>query len=271
MIAHPLSLSSQPIVRVLLIDIDGTLVSKGELIPGADQAVEALRETGFRLKFLTNTDSRDADTLADELTKLGLTVSVSEIVTAIDAAYHYIARKGPGRCYCLMPKQLAGRFYSLYPEEGEVRYVVVGDPRETTHYTNLNHAFRYVLSGAEIVAAQRGRFFISQDGYQLDTGPVVALLEYATGKQATLVGKPEKAFFDGATSDLDVPPEQVVVVGDDVTSDILGAAAAGMRSVLTRTGKYAAQRDLPITSGPDWTINSIADLPALVEQMRAEA
>lgn len=224
---------------------------------------------GFRLKFLTNTDSRDAETLVGELVQSGITVSVSEIVTAIDAAYHYIAGKAPGRCCCLMPKQLAGRFYALHPQEEEVRYVVVGDPRETTDYTSLNRAFRYVLSGAEIVAAQRGRFFLSQDGYQLDTGPIVALLEYATGKQATLVGKPAKAFFDGAIRDMAVQPEQVVVIGDDVTSDILGAAMAGMRSVLTRTGKYTAQKEIPITNGPDWTIDSIVDLSSLMNQMRA--
>jgi HAD superfamily hydrolase (TIGR01458 family) len=253
-------------LRALLVDIDGTILFKGEPVEGAARALEALRATGLKLRFLTNTDSRDAGELVKELHQAGLHATRSEVVTAIDAACAYIAKRGPGRCFCLMPKRLAHRFYTLYPEEGEVRYVVVGDPRETTSYTALNAAFRYAMAGAEIVAAQHGRYFISRDGYQLDTGAVVALLEYATGKEATVVGKPAPAFFHAAIADLGVSAGETMVVGDDVTTDVAGARTAGMRSVLVRTGKYASQEARAHPYEPDHVIDSVAALPALLSE-----
>ena len=79
--------------------------------------------------------------------------------------------------------------------EDRADYVVVGDMRECVDYPLLDKAFRIVMSGAEIIAMQKGRYSVGADGYHIDTGAFVKLLEYATGKEAIVLGKPSREFF----------------------------------------------------------------------------
>lgn len=105
----------------------------------------------------------------------------------------------------------------------------------------MNELFRAVMGGAEIVACHRGRYFETEEGLRLDVGAFVAGLEYATGRAATIVGKPSVPFFRLAAESLGVPVEEIVMVGDDIDSDVGGAQAAGIRGVLVQTGKYRAE------------------------------
>src|SRR6478609_4246534 len=76
----------------------------------------------------------------------------------------------------------------------------------------------------------------ADDGVRLDAGPFVRALEYAAGRTAVVLGKPDPAFYLGAVQDLDLEPGQVVMVGDDVRSDVEGAQRAGLTGVLVCTG-----------------------------------
>ena len=250
-------------VQALLIDLDGTVYFKGEPIPGAVEAIRELRGRGFGLLFLTNTDSQTRKALAQKLNASGLAIAEHEILTCVQAGLAYVKEKS-GRAVCLMAKELAAEFESLGGAEGPVRFVVVGDPRENASYANLNEAFRHVMAGAEIVALQKGRFFLTPDGPNLDTGAIVAMLEYAAGRQSVVMGKPSVAFFQAALNQLGVERDQAAVVGDDIDSDIAGASGMGMQSILVRTGKFG-DRALPAT-GPQPTIiiDSIAHLPRVV-------
>lgn len=100
--------------------------------------------------------------------------------------------------------------------------------------------------------------------YESGAGPFVAALEYATGRDAIIVGKPSAAFFDGAAASMRLPVTDVAVAGDDINSDVRGAMAAGARGVLVRTGKFrAADLDGPGRS-PDAVVDSLADLSVLL-------
>jgi ribonucleotide monophosphatase NagD (HAD superfamily) len=95
----------------------------------------------------------------------------------------------------------------------------------------------------------------------LDAGPFVAALEYASGKTATLVGKPSPVFFAAAARELAVPPGRIAVIGDDLESDVAGARAAGMIGVAVRTGKYRPQDEEQAREAADVVLDSIADVP----------
>jgi len=126
----------------------------------------------------------------------------------------------------------------------------------------LNDAFRVLVGGADLIAMHRGKYWQVADGLALDIGAFVAGLEYATGKTATLVGKPAPAMFRSALADMGLEPADVVMVGDDVYADVGGAQGAGIRGVLVETGKY--REELVSRSGvtPDAVIASIAELRA---------
>jgi HAD superfamily hydrolase (TIGR01458 family) len=142
--------------------------------------------------------------------------------------------------------------------------VVLGDLGDAMTYERLNRAFRMLLDGAALVTLARNRYWQGADGPMLDTGPFAAALEHASGKIATLAGKPSPAFFRSALAHAGVPAAAAAVVGDDLESDVGGAQAAGMRGVLVRTGKFRAG-DLESGSvKPDAVLASIAALPTLL-------
>jgi ribonucleotide monophosphatase NagD (HAD superfamily) len=92
-------------------------------------------------------------------------------------------------------------------------------------------AFRAVNDGAEIIALEKDRYWMATDGLMLSAGPFVVALEFATGRTATIVGKPSKAFFDMALHDMNIPPEGAAMIGDDIITDIAGARKAGMKTM----------------------------------------
>ena len=87
----------------------------------------------------------------------------------------------------------------------------------------------------------------------------MAALEYASGRRATGVGKPERAFFELALQNLGISPGAVAMVGDDPELDIAGARAAGLRAILVETGRYRSGAQLP--TRPDLILQSVARLP----------
>ena len=116
--------------------------------------------------------------------------------------------------------------------------VIIGDLGEPLGFEMLNRAFRQVMDGADLIALQKNRFWMTPDGLSLDAGPFVAAIEYATGREAVVVGKPAPAFFELVLADLGVSAGQAAMVGDDVETDVGGAIDAGIAGILVRTGKY---------------------------------
>ena len=111
---------------------------------------------------------------------------------------------------------------------------------------------------------QKNRYWRTPEGLSLDVGPFVAALEYATGCDAVVVGKPAPAFFATVLAGLGVRPADAVMVGDDVESDVGGALRAGLAGVLVRTGKYRPEAVAASGVEPTATVDSIADVPALL-------
>ena len=107
------------------------------------------------------------------------------------------------------------------------------------------------------------RYWMSPTGPSLDVAPFVAALEHASGRRAVVLGKPSREFFDAAASQLDLPPADLLMIGDDIRADIGGAQGAGLRGAIVRTGKFQPD-DLKQGVTPDAALNSVADLPRLL-------
>ncbi len=245
--------------RAVIFDLDGTLYNGDELIPGAVETVRALKESGVPLRFLTNTTSRSRAALAEKLTRMGFPVEEGEVYGPPWAAGEFL-RSREASAYLLVPEGALADFEGVPVDETRPDYVVVGDLGEAWTFHLLNHAFRLVLEeGAQLIGLGRSRYWRAPDGLRLDAGPFVAALEYATRKAAMIIGKPEPALFEAALRDLDLPAEQVVMVGDDVEVDVRGAQRVGLRGVLVRTGKFR-QADLARGVWPDLILDSVADL-----------
>lgn len=254
----------------LLLDLDGTLHERGNAVPGAARAVDELRRAGHIVRLCTNTDSQSTATLADRVRAMGIPVGAGELFTPVVAAQRILAADPGCRALVLADDAVRGelaRHVRLLDagEADRAGHVVIGDCRERLDYRTLDAAFRAVRAGAELLALQRGRYFRAADGDHLDTGAVVAAIEFATERQARVLGKPSPDFLRLATASAGTSSmAKVWVVGDDRATDIRMADAAGVISVQVRTGKWADQQADPTLPRATHVIDSIADLPALL-------
>jgi HAD superfamily hydrolase (TIGR01458 family) len=251
-------------IRALLLDLDGVLYVEDEPIAGAVEAVSHLRGAGLALRFVTNTTAHSRARTLEKLDRLGFHLDQQELVTPAGLAVTHCRRSGHARVALLMNDEVKDDFRELEETEDAPDAVIVGDLGSAFGYDVLNRAFRQVMNGAELIALQKNRFWLRADGLSLDVGPFVAALEYATGHDAYVVGKPSRGFFDEVLRDLGHTSAGAAMVGDDVESDIGGAQRAGLAGILVRTGKYREEAVRASGIEPVATVESIVDVPALL-------
>jgi HAD superfamily hydrolase (TIGR01458 family) len=252
-------------VRALLLDLDGVLYVENEPVAGAREAVEHLRGAGIALRFVTNTTAHSRARTLDKLSRLGFAVEDHELVTPAALAVRHCRDHGHRRVALIMNDEVKRDFEELEEAERGVDAVIMGDLGTAFGYDVLNQAFRHVMDGAELIALQKNRYWLRADGLSLDVGPFVAAIEYATGSEAYVVGKPAPGFFAEVLRDLGVEPPDAAMVGDDVESDVGGALRAGLAGVLVQTGKYREEAVQASGIEPNATVASIAAVPALFD------
>ena len=247
--------------KAFLIDMDGTLYFKGEPCPGAIEVVNYLRQENYQLRFLTNTTAKTPKMLHAQMQALGFDIYEDEIFNATYACLQYLRSQPDASCHFMVDDAVKAFFREIPIDDDAPDFVVVGDYGEGFNFHALNQAFRLLMGGAELIALQKNLYWFSTEGMFLDCGAFVTLLEAAAGKIAKVMGKPSETFFTIALESLQLSPSEAVVVGDDITSDIVGAENMKMRSILVRTGKFKpSQLENPIAE-PTWVLNSVAELP----------
>ena len=249
--------------KAFLIDLDGTLYFKGKPYLGAIEVVKYLRQRGYQLRFLTNTTAKTPSMLHDQMQSLGFDIHESEIFNAPYACLLHLRSKSKVSCHFMVDNVVRAFFKEIPTNDNAPDFVVVGDYGEGFDLQALDHAFRLLMDGAELIALQKGLYWFSPEGIRLDCGAFVTLLEAAAGKTAKVMGKPSQTFFKIALESLQMSANEVIVVGDDITTDIVGARTMKMQSILVKTGKFKPnQLENPVAK-PTWVFNSVADLSQL--------
>lgn len=251
-------------IEGLLLDLSGVVYVQDEAVPGAPEALTAFRGAGIPIRLVTNTTMRPRRAILERLERLGIEADPSELVTPATLATRRCEEAGYESVALVVLDELREDLEGLEEGDGPVNAVIVGDLGDTWDYGILNEAFRRVMEGAELIALQKNRYWETSEGLSLDAGPFVAALEYASSREAEVMGKPSSAFFELALSDLGVGAGRAAMVGDDVEADIGGALDAGLAGILVRTGKY--REDLVKGTGiePTATVDSIAEVPELL-------
>lgn len=250
----------------MLLDLDGVVYVGDQPVPGAAETVEWLARERVPYRFLTNTTSRPRMAIVDKLAGMGIRADADEILTPAVAAVAWLRRHEVGHPALFVPDATAAEFAELGPlpawADGGAGAVIVGDLGEGWDFATLNRALRLLMSdpAPPLIALGMTRYWRAEDGLRLDAGPFVRALEYAAGRTAVVLGKPDPAFYATAVDALELEAGQVVMVGDDIRTDVEGAQQAGLTGVLARTGKFAAS-DLTGDVVPDVVLDSIADLP----------
>ena len=249
-------------IRGILLDIDGVLHVSMQPIAGAADTLRWLDQQGYRTCFVTNTTTASRATLAQRLAAIGLPLTEQQLITAPVATANYIRQHYPGkRCWVLSKGDAEADFAGIDLVESNAEIVVIGGAEELLTYEAMNAAFRMLMDGAVLLAMHTNLYWRTSDGLRLDSGPYVHALELATDKQATVLGKPARPFFEQALQSIGVEAAEAIMVGDDLENDVRGAQQAGLRGILVCTGKHHADSPLLERIHPDAILPSIADLP----------
>ena len=246
-------------IKAILLDLDGVLYVGNQIISGAALAVQQLRDAGLLIAGVTNTTTQPRQAIAKKIKDFGIPIHETEIYTPAALAIEHI---GTSSAMLYIRESLLMDFQGICINDNQPDFIVMGDLGGEGYSPEvLRDIFIQMFAGSKLLALHKNRFWQKPDGLHLDLGPFVAAIEYATGKQATILGKPSKDFFHGVCSSMGVSPNQTLMIGDDIESDIGGAQQAGLRTALVQTGKYRAEfvQQTGIKAG--LLLPSIADLP----------
>jgi HAD superfamily hydrolase (TIGR01450 family) len=230
--------------KLFLFDLDGVFY-KGKENPiriGGIETIKKIRDRGKKMLILTNDSTDTAEKIQKNLESLKIEVRKEEILTSgMLAADYAVKRFGKGAKYFLVGEKGLGEeldMAGLKPaRSADSDVVIVGLDRELT-YEKLEAARQAVVKGAEIIATHKAKVYMYRDGPALAVGPIVAAIEYATGKKATSIGKPSVIMFRLALKNAGCARQDAVMVGDQLDTDILGANRARIESILVRTGVF---------------------------------
>jgi len=256
-------------VAGVLLDIQGTLLdATNRAIPGAADVVAELKRDGIRVRYVTNIDSVAPRTILGRLQAAGIPAKLEEVFSPVAALMGFLSRQSSASCHLVLTDELVAELECWEAKPGQqADYVVVGDMKDGFSYPRLNDALRQLLGGARLVALNKGRYYLGSEGPLLDTGAFAAALEYGASTQAYVIGKPSTELLRLALQDMDVAPQDAVMVGDDAAADVGGGHIVGTRTVLVRTGKFTDEGLAAASVYPDVILGSVADLPTAVRVM----
>ncbi len=254
-------------VHAVLLDIDGTLFTGMDPLPGSTEAIDFLQQQKIPYRFISNGTRRSRKAVLEKLKRLNLPVREDQIFTPAGAAIQYLQNHGISSCTLLATDDLKEDFINAgISLVHNAQVVIVADAGDAFTYQSVNLAFRLVIGGADLIALEKDRYWMDYAGLSLGAGAFVAGLEYASGKSSLLMGKPSPDFFRGALSSMDAEPGTTLMVGDDIITDIGGSMACGLKGALVQTGKFSSEVLERSQVKPTHVLRSIMFLPELIQR-----
>ena len=251
----------------VIMDLDGCVYLGAEAIPGSVEAIAALRDGGLRIAFVTNDPRSSTEEYVRRLWGIGVQASVADVVTVGGAVQHLLAERYRGRTVFAIGTEALRRHVAdsglrlLNGTDLATRadVVVVGGTEDLV-YEDLRVAALALRRGAEFLVTGRDPTYPMPDGLWPGTGAIVAALEYATGRVAAVVGKPEPQLFVTALDRLG--EGRTLVIGDRLDSDVAAAARARLDAALVLSGGTTAEE--AAAAGDPKPVRVAADLRELV-------
>jgi len=249
--------------------MDGVLWRGPQALPGMDQFFKLLFERDLDFVLATNNSSRTPQDYVAKLAGMGVNgIRPHHIVTSGTATVSFMQSQFPGgtRIYVVggagLKRLLASAGFELGASNAAV--VVCGIDFDLT-YEKLRAATLLIRAGARFIGTNPDSSFPSPEGLVPGAGSIIALIESASGQPATIIGKPERGMFDAALRQLGSRPQETLMIGDRIGTDITGAKALGIKTALVLTGVETEESLRESDVQPDCVF---AGLPELIEALR---
>jgi phosphoglycolate/pyridoxal phosphate phosphatase family enzyme len=259
-------------VRGVLFDLDGTVYLGDSLIPGAAEVIAALKARGVAVAYLSNKPIEPRSAYARKLTRLGIPTAPEEVVTSSFVLARWLRQEAPDATLFVIGEpplleELTGAGFRLTDDPARVDVVVAALDRGFD-FRKLSIAMAALKLGARFVATNPDRTCPVAGGEIPDCAAVIGALEGCTGREVeVVVGKPSPLMLKVALDRLGLGPEDCLIVGDRLETDVRMGRQAGIRTALVLTG-VTRPGDLPgePDTRPDVVLDSVRDLPRLLER-----
>ncbi len=252
--------------KLFLLDIDGTISFDATPIDGTLDFMQEVRTQGGKYIFITNNSTKGIADYVTKFTKMGIEVDESNFLTASYATALYLKETYQTELLHVagtasFRRELAD--FGLRTTEGmeeEIRAVVVGFDNELT--------YEKVMRVCELLQTRQVDYLATNPdlacpvgfGYIPDCGAICGLIAHAVGREPVYIGKPNRIIVDLALERTGYRPEETLVIGDRLYTDIACGINAGVETAVVFTGE-AKQADLKDTKyPPDYYCESIRDL-----------
>lgn len=252
--------------RFFLLDMDGTIYLGPHAIPGAPEFIAALRAAGKGFLFFTNNPSKDAHAYAAKLRGMGIPAEPGDVLTSGEATARYLAHETPyRRLYVIGTPSFEAELRAVgmtLTEDTPDAVVLAFDTGLT--YAKLERAALLLAQGLPYIATNPDRVCPTEYGAIPDCGATAALLEAATGRTPRYIGKPNPEMIQMGLEKLGARPEETVMVGDRLYTDMEMAYRAGTLSALVLSGETTAAHLAEAPRQPDFVFNSVAEMTPLL-------
>lgn len=252
-----------------IFDLDGTIYRSDRLISGADGVIRLLRENKRKVVFLSNKPIQTREDYASKLTRLGIPTQPDEVINSTFVMTNYLKKIAPrARLFVVgetpFVEELKRAGFKITDEPKEIEYVVVAFDR-TFNYQKLNIAFQAVKLGAHFVATNPDRTCPVEGGEIPDCAGMIAAIEAVTGKKVEIiVGKPSPLIIQTALEVMGLKPEDCILIGDRLETDIEMGREFGIATGIVLTGVTDEKMLKESSIHPDFIFQSIADVQDLI-------
>lgn len=247
-----------------IFDADGTVYLSDRLLPGAAEAVGALRWAGASVVFVSNNPTISHEDIAAKLTRLGIPTNASQVINSTLVLVQYLRNTSPGaRVYPIGEKPLMdallGNGFVVSEEPSEIEYVIASFDR-TLVYRKLQIGFDAIRAGARFIATNADPYCPVAGGGQPDAAAVIAALEASTGaKVERILGKPSAVMAETALRALGVSSKDCLLTGDRLLVDVVMAQSTGIPSALVLSGATTRQELSHSEIKPDYVFETLRD------------
>ena len=261
--------TSSPL-RALILDMDGVLWKNYQPIGDLPAIFARIRALGLNFIMATNNATRTPAWYLDRMAQFGVHLEPWQVINSAEATAEYLRQRFPqgGPVYAIgeegLLNALRRRGFTL---DGEEALAVVAGLDKHLTYEKIKRANALIRRGAPFVGTNPDRTFPTPQGQVPGAGTILAAIEAASGVPPIVIGKPGAAMYRLALARLGARPEETLVVGDRLETDIAGAQNAGCRAALVLSGVTSPAEAAQWQPAPDWIAK---DLTTLLELLSAE-
>ena len=261
-------LSPQSSFRGYIFDLDGTVYLGERLLPGAAETIATLRARGARVVFLSNKPVQRREVYAAKLARLGIPVAREDVINSSLVLARRLAREAPGaRVFAIgeppLRDELAEAGLVLADDPARVEWVIASLDRQFD-YRKLDIGYKALARGARFCATNPDQT-LPLEGEQIpDCAAVIAALEACSGRHVEwIAGKPSAVMLSAALEQLGCPPQDCLMVGDRLETDIEMGRRGGTCTALVLTGVTTPESLAASPIQPDFVCAGIHDVPQL--------